>query len=54
MKVNRPIVSLVVPTKNRYFYLKKLIQVVDGFGNKDFIELTEKIILMTTQNLLTF
>lgn len=38
MKVNRPIVSLVVPTKNRYFYLKKLIQVVDGFGNKDFIE----------------
>ena len=38
MKVDKPLVSLVVPTKNRYFYLKKLIQVVDSFENKDFIE----------------
>lgn len=32
------IVSIVVPTKNRYFYLKKLIKVIDAFENKNLLE----------------
>ena len=32
------IVSIVIPTKNRYFYLKKLLHVVDSFSNKDLLE----------------
>ena len=33
-----PIISIVIPTKNRYYYLIKLIKVIDSFNNKEFIE----------------
>lgn len=31
----KPIVSVIVPTKNRYKYLKKLIALVDSFGDEE-------------------
>lgn len=39
MNKKKPLVSVVVPTKNRYFYLKKLIKLVDGFGFSEELEL---------------
>lgn len=33
-----PIISIVIPTKNRYYYLIKLIKVINGFKNKELIE----------------
>ncbi len=34
----RPLLSIVIPTKDRYYYLKKLIELIDGFQS-DEIEL---------------
>lgn len=31
----QPLLSIVVPTKNRYFYLKMLIDLIDSFNNED-------------------
>ncbi len=31
----KPILSIVVPTKDRYYYLKKLIELITGFGSNE-------------------
>ena len=33
------LLSVVVPTKDRYYYLKKLIDLVDSFGYGEELEL---------------
>ncbi len=38
MDTYKPLISIVIPTKNRYFYLKKLLELIDGFGHKEEIE----------------
>jgi len=35
----KPILSIVVPTKDRYFYLKKLIELIDSFSFGDEVEM---------------
>ena len=37
--MKHPLLSIVVPTKDRYFYLKKLIQLIDSFQFGDEVEM---------------
>lgn len=37
--MKHPLLSIVVPTKDRYFYLKKLIQLIDSFHFADEVEM---------------
>lgn len=45
-KMKRPLLSIVVPTKNRYIYLYKLIDLIQSFNNSDI----ELVIQDNTEN----